>query len=240
SVLCLIFLQGCLLDRLVESKKQLCSKNNKKIRLKSEKGLSVVFDQPVLFDSDIIKILGAKPTKSNTIGNELYFEYVATRKEDNARKTYDIPVTFIFSNEEGQYKLNEAQTNRNIKEFLSYELLNQVLNSGCNAKLKGETVEVNLANIDLTLLPKLKKIKELLGEPHHNNGNTYTYYYELNSSDTAKILVFYDKKRDRMSSVKIAYFRYVLDVDFDKLIAIGKVKNWYNMVALGFWVAFSP
>jgi hypothetical protein len=119
-------------------------------------------------------------------------------------------------------------------------LLNQVLLSGCKAKRKGRTVEVDLSNVDLTQLPKLKEIKQILGDPHRTNFKTFIYYYKLSSSDTAEIIISYDNEADRMSSVKITYFRYVLDVNFDKQIAIVKIKSWSDTVGLGFWVAFSP
>jgi hypothetical protein len=226
-----------MLDRLIESQKQLCLR---RIWLEQENGLSVIFDQPVLFDRDIVKIIGANPIKRDERNDELFFKYLMTRIEDNTNGRYDIPVTFHFRKKEDEYKLVKAHAGKDVKDILSYDLLNQIFLSACKAKRKGGTVIIGLANVDLSQLPKLKEIKQILGDPHRIHFDTFIYYYKLNPSDTAEIIISYDNEADRLSSVKIKYFRYLLDVNFDKKIAIAKIKNWSDMVALGFWVSFSP
>jgi len=236
-VVCLLLLQGCLLNRLEKSRQQLC---DNQIVLSLEGGISVIFSQPTLYDMDIQKILGEKPSREYVHGNYLFYEYLVTRKGDDISGIFDIPVRFQFIRENNRNRLVKANINKNIEGILSSDLLKQLFRSGCDAKLKGNTVEVDLAGVDLAKLPKIEKIKTILGKPHDNNEDKYTYYYKLNSSDTAEIIISYDDKIDRMSAVRIIYFRYVLEVDFTKHMARGKIKNLSNMVGLGFWVALSP
>jgi len=211
-----------------------------KVKAVPDNGISIIFDHPVLFDSDIITIIGIQPTRRSEVDRELLLEYLVRRKGDDPDRIYDVSITFQFNNEEGRYKLAKAFVDKKITNLLSFELLNEVLKSGCTARLKGKTVEVDLATIDLMKLPKVPEIKKVLGYPHLANANTVTYSYKLDLSDTAEIVIFYDHTTGGMSNVRITYFRYVFEVDFANKLAKGKLKNWRNATALGFLIAVSP
>jgi hypothetical protein len=236
AFLCALLLQGCLLSRLVTSRQQLC---NDEISLSLEERILVVFDQPTLYDDDIKKILGQSPSSETVVGNLLLYQYRITRKGDSSG-SYDIPVTFQFTRKDGRYRLAKAQASKNVKDFLPPELLEPLFRCGCDGKLRGNEIEIDLAGLDLTQLPKIEEIKTLLGEPHERNGNKCIYYYRLNSSDTVEIVISFHPKEEKMSTVRITYFRYVLDVDFDNRVARGRLKDISNMFALGFLITLSP
>ena len=84
------------------------------------------------------------------------------------------------------------------------------------------------------------KLLSLLAILSVTNFNTFIYHYKLNSSDTTDIVISYDRKTGKISSVKFTYFRYMLVVNFNKQLAIAKIRSWFDTVGLGFWLAFSP
>jgi len=70
-IIAVILFQGCLLERLEKSRKQLCSEQ---IKLSTEGSISLVFNRPILYPNDIKKILGKKPSKMYDQANKRYFE----------------------------------------------------------------------------------------------------------------------------------------------------------------------
>jgi len=234
-ILSVILFQGCLLKRLEESRNQLCSGQ---IELSTKGLISVVFNRPTLYPDDITKILGKKPSKNYDQANKRYFEYKVTRKGD-ASGNFDIPVKFEFIEKDGRYYLSKATAYININKVLPEPLVKNLFSKVCYAKRKGNKVKIKFDDVPLNDLPNIEEIKSLLGKTHPSEVNTYTYFYELNSLDTAKIEIFYDIESDKPKDVVVTFFRYKLKVDFEEKIAVGQLKDLITSLKLGFLIAFS-
>jgi len=234
-ILSLFLFQGCLLERLEKSRKQLCSGQ---IDLSTEDSISLDFTRPTLYPDDIKKILGKNPSKIYDKADKRYFEYKVTRKGD-ASEDFDIPVTFEFTEEDGDHYLSKATAHKNINNVLPAPLVKNLFSKVCYAKRKRSKVKFKFDDVPLNDLPNIEGMKSLLGKPHLIEVNIYTYFYELNSSDTAKIETFYDIESEKLKAVVVTYFRYRLKVDFEEKIAVGQFKDLSNSLKLGFLIVFS-
>ena len=224
-VLVVSVLQGCLLTRLHETQKQVC---NRKTRLEmTHDGVAIVFHQPLLTRDDIIAILGAK---SDTVSDTTDLLYIARNKNDAA---YSFPVIFQFSGSGEQYMLTKMSIGKRFQDVLPEQLLHKIFDAGCSAKRNGLGIEVDLDGVPKDKLPNAEKIKALLGPPALTAGTT-TYNYELNDTDMAEIVISYDEEPGRMSNAAVSFKRYSLVFDFNKGVAIGRLKNFSDAVRLGF------
>jgi hypothetical protein len=236
-VVAMLVLQGCMLDRLRQAHRDLC---DHAVRLEYPGDIVLVFDRPVLLDSDIIKIAGLRPKSTfNEAADRLTFEYVATRTPAEESGRHSLPVFLDFEGEDGKFKLKRARPSSHLKDILSAELLQEVLASGCAARLRGTVLVFDLAALTLKRLPGRETVEQILGAPSKRNGRTLAYEYVLNSSENVLIEIAYDEELDRMLAARVQYFRYVFEVDFSKLQATAKLKDWHNALALSYWVTVS-
>lgn len=236
-LLCLVLFQGCLLHRLQESKRQLC--DHDQIKLEIDDAIVISFEQPKLFATDIIEMLGDEPTASYEIENGLIFKYVVTRDGSGETTAYDIPLTFHFVRNGDRHLLVKAQADKNIKEVLSSHLVTQLFKSICTSERKGYAVRFDLLGVDRHLLPDIDKIVTLLGDPHGSNKarTVLTYYYTLNSSQTAEIFIKFYESTKEMTSIRLTFFHYSLDVDLVNNTATGKPRSLgssLQIVKMGF------
>jgi len=234
-ILSVILIQGCLLERLEKSRKQLCSEQ---IEISTEDSIIVYFTRPTLYPDDIKKMLGEKPSKIYDHANKRYFEYKVTRKGDTSGN-FDIPIAFEFIEKDGRYYLTKATAHKKINNVFPETLIKNLFSKACNAKRKGTKVKIKFDDVPLNDLPNIARIKPLLGTPHSIEANTYTYFYEINSLDTAKIEIVYDIESEKPKDVVVTFFRYKLKVDFEEKIAIGQLKDLVTSLKLGFLIAFS-
>ncbi len=225
-VLVVSVLQGCLLTRLHETQKQVCTR---KTRLEMTRdGMAIVFHQPLLTREDIIAILGAKP---DAVPETTELLYTARNKNDEA---YSFPVTFQFSSSAKQVKLTKMSIGKRFQDLLSEELLRKIFDAGCSAKRNGLGIEVDLSGVPKEKLPNVEVIKTLLGQPAAAAGTTATYNYELNRTDMAEIIISYDNELNRMTGAAVSFQRYSLVFDFTKDVATGRLKSFSDAVRLGF------
>lgn len=184
-------------------------------------------------------MLGDEPTASYETDNGLIYKYVVTREGNGETTTYDIPLTFRFIRNGDHHLLVKAQADKNIKEVLSSHLVTQLFKSICTSERNGYVVRFNLMGVDRRLLPGVDKIVTLLGDPHGSNKaqTLLTYYYTLNSSQTAEIFIKFDESTKEMTSIKLTFFHYSLDVDLVNNTATGKPRSFgssLQIVKMGF------
>ncbi len=230
----LLLIQGCFVNRLVDSKKQLC-KN--KIRLSITDSIIINFENPILYPEDVQKLLGPEPSK---IINEPYkkiYEYKITKTGDKTGK-FNIPILFEFIEENQDYYLVKFSAHKNLMSVLPNSLLNTLLVNFCGAKRKGRRIEVSLENISEKHLPDIQNIIKLLGNPSSLKDDNYAFKYELNNSESINIQIQMDLKDKKIKVIDITFFRYVFKLDFEKHIAVGAVKP-IDLLMLGYHAFFS-
>lgn len=235
-ILSVFIIQGCLLDRIEESKKQLCSGE---IELSTDGSISLSFLNPTLYPKDIIKILGENPSKTYDLGIRRYFQYKVTRRKDVSIE-FDIPIEFEFIERDGHHHLSKTTAQKRINSVIPESLVKDIFYESCYARLEGSKVIFNFDDISLDDLPNIEGIKDLLGEPHSVEENLFTYFYDLNSTETIKIEILYDIENDKIRATVITFFRYRIRVDFKEKVVIGELKDLATVFKLGFTIAISP
>jgi hypothetical protein len=231
-----LLLQGCLLDRLEQSRNQLC---RGQVHLSLIDGVVVSFDRPTLYDTDIVKILGEAPSGRYKRGDDLVYEYRAAKLGDSSGD-FDIPVVFTFAAHQGRNKLTEAQIDKETLGGLSHNLIEHLFRSACSAKIVGKSVQIDMTGIDAALLPDRKTVWRLMGAPNSIDDNRHLFWYILNDEQTCEIRISFDAQKGRVSAIKIIYFRYVVDLDFETQLAVGTMKSWRDYLKLGALATFSP
>jgi len=235
-ILSALIIQGCLLDRIEESRKQLCSGE---IELSTDGSTSLSFINPTLYPKDIIKILGENPSITYDHGIRRYFQYKVTRRKDISSE-FDIPIEFEFIERDGRHHLSKATAQKRINSVIPDPLVKDFFYKACYARFEGSKVIINFDDIPLDDLPNIDGIKILLGEPNSVEANIFTYFYDLNSSETVKIDILYDIESGKLRATFITFFRYRLRVDFQEKVVIGQLKDLVTAFKLGFTIATSP
>jgi len=232
--LCLISLQGCLVDRLEGSRKQICEE---KIHITSDGGVSVQFDVPTFYREDIVKIIGSEPDEQRETESALWMKYVVGRKGDDNR-AHDLPLVFHFKMTDDDFRLSRVDAHKNLTEVLSWELIDKVFQSVCTTQMKDRAIHVDISDVDTGKLPSEQEVEALLGVADSIEGSAKTYLFG-SASETAEIKVDYGENRDRVSRVEVAYFRFLLKADFESGQAMGKLRSFGDAVDLGLWAMFS-
>ena len=242
-VLCVLLCSGCLLDRLVGSKKELCA-DRIELGEVTEEGASIIFIKPILWNSDIIKIIGEKPTRIipefiTPQSKKLEYHYRIVREGDDPQGEYSFNTVFHFEKKENIFKLARVDIDKNIKDVLSVDLIKQVMRAGCEVIRKGYSIRVDLSGIDRHKLPKKDQVIAALGSSHEPNAKALVYNYKTGSSDTAEIRVSFAGEPSLMSSVEVTYFRYKLHADFVGREGKGSIRSWRHAAELSWFMALS-
>ncbi len=224
------FQSSCLLDRLIQLKKQLCSfEKNFHVRIHPDGSLSFIAVNPVLLDKDIIKLTGEYPSKKEIKRGRLAYKYIFRKKDTGSDKQYDLSTTFFFKKLKRRYRLEEVYLDRNVTTIFSSKFVSDVLKSLCKSErnIPARRFIINLKNVDLKLLPDLEGIEKILGK--HNRIETvdkktdlYTYIFLQEFVDPLKkkiknksiVKAYYNKKTKSLIRTHVKYLRYDIDVKF--------------------------
>jgi hypothetical protein len=222
-----LFLNGCILERILRVKNQLCD-FEENFQIEISEGFHVFLREPVMLDEDITWLAGASPSEQQTIGEQLVMAYIAVRNGVHADDQYDLPIKLRFIRLDGEYRLKEGYLSKNLTAMLTDELLTQIMQSVCKSEksLIKQQIVIDISTLDRTLLPVRSEITGILGPPNPNKGieHTLRYDYQLKNNDDADkettIEIEFDESNQRILRIRVKYLRYNLDADFDRGEAI--------------------
>lgn len=177
-------LSSCIFVRMVKVKNQL---NDFEINfdLNDERGLTLVFKNPVLLTDDVIWLMKGSPVSVETIDEGQLWTYVFQKQhtvsQDEGDK-YDIPILMVM--EDG--KLTEITFPKRFLKNLSIPLLKKMLTSMGNADVSklGRSASSKFSGDDPTEIPTSDNVVETLGVPYEvedlgeNSKLSYLYYSE--------------------------------------------------------------
>jgi len=191
-ILILLLTSGCVLVRMLKVKNQF-NDFDKNFDLNDQRGLTLVFKNPVLGSNDIVWLMKGEPSGNKKIEKgELWTyvfekEYVASKDEEG---NYDIPVIMMM--EYG--KLAEISFPERFLKNLSIPLLKKMLTSMGNADVSklGRSATSKFQSKDASDIPTAENVVETLGRPYsiENSGEeskySYIYYLKKPEGDTGK------------------------------------------------------
>jgi len=222
----LLGLHGCLINRVVEVRDQFCDfEEHFEVRFADRP--SVHMRQPVLLDSDVTWLVGTAPTQTASIPGGLIMTYEIEEAVPEPDPGRDISVEFRFDLLNGEFRLSEISMDPKLDAILNREFLDKetLLESAENICRTGWTfgstsVELDITDQELELLPNRRELVELLGPPHAltDAGAGWVYEYRLkeipDSDKIARFTVWFDDLGQKPVRMESSYARYRTSADF--------------------------
>ena len=182
--LVILTLTGCILFRMLSVKDQL-NDFETNFDLNDERGLTLVFKNPVLLSDDVIWLMKGSPGSVEYIEEGQMWTYVFQKQNTTSQEegdSYDIPILMIVEDD----KLVEITFPERFLKNLSIPLLKKMLSSMGNADVSklGRSASSKYSGTDTSEIPTTDNVMETLGAPYEsqvideNTKLTYLYYLE--------------------------------------------------------------
>ena len=190
--LIMLSLSSCIFVRMMKVKNQL---NDFEINfdLNDERGLTLVFKNPVLLTDDVIWLMKGGPVSVETIDEGQLWTYVFQKQHtvsQDESDAYDIPILMVMEND----KLTQVTFPERFLKNLSIPLLKKMLTSMGNAdvsKLR-RSASSKFSGDDPAEIPTSDNVIETLGVPYEieesgeNSKLSYLYYLEDSEGKASK------------------------------------------------------
>ncbi len=182
--LIVLSLSSCIFVRMMKVKNQL-NDFETNFDLTDERGLTLVFKNPVLLTDDVIWLMKGGPVSVEKIDVGELWTYVFQKQHTVSQDegdTYDIPILMVI--EDG--KLTEVTFPKRFLKNLSIPLLKKMLTSMGNADVSKfrRSASSKFSGSDPTEIPTSDNVVETLGVPYEvedlgeNSKLSYLYYLE--------------------------------------------------------------
>ncbi len=180
----MLTLTGCIFFRMLSVKDQL-NDFETNFDLNDERGLTLVFKNPVLLSDDIIWLMKGSPGSVEFTEEGELWTYVFKKQHTISQEegnSFDIPVVIVVEDD----KLTEITFPKRFLKNLSIPLLKKMLSSMGNADVSklGRSASSKYSGKDASEIPTTDNVMETLGVPYETqviNGETnlaYLYYLE--------------------------------------------------------------
>jgi len=185
-------LSSCVFVRMIKVKNQL-NDFDTNYDLNDERGLTLVFKNPVLLTDDVIWLMKESPVSVERIDEGELWTYVFQKQHTASQDegdTYDIPILMVI--EDG--KLTEVTFPERFLKNLSIPLLKKMLASMGNADVSklGRSANSKFSGDDPAEIPTSDNVIETLGVPYENEESgensklSYLYYLENSEGNADK------------------------------------------------------
>ena len=153
--------------------------------LNDERGLNLVFKNPVLTSDDVLWLMKGSPVAVKPEGGGQLWTYVFQKQyvtPGSESDAYDIPILMVMEDD----KLTEMTFPERFLKSLSIPLLKKMLASMGNADISklSRSASSKYTGADSSEIPTSDNVKETLGEPYEvedqgeNSRLSYLYYLE--------------------------------------------------------------
>jgi len=218
----LLLLQGCIYDRILQSKAQLCKVQPAQIVVETSPtgARSVVFKQPTLTLKDVVWLLGADPSSRVDTASAVHLTYASVPLGGAATARDELVLELVFPKVDGTYKLHRAQIPAQFEQILSFRLIDEAMRAVCRSKIYPASLraEFDLTNIDKTALPTRAQLLSILNESAiEQGGDSLEYRYCLkpcasNRQRLSHWRMAFDRD-GRLEAAAVGYFRYEFTLD---------------------------
>jgi len=220
-------LSGCLLTRVYAFKEQFCD-YQQNFSLQIADGISLRMRNPVLYDADVIWLLGAKPTRQTTDGDRKEMVFVVEKDIEVSDPRYAIPLRLVFARQGGRYRLSEGIIDMNLGTVITPGLIEETVAHTCDseASVLARNVTVDLSDLDPASIPRRSIIEQALGEPTRvmGAGRRVEYRYRLQGAgpevEKTYAQLWFSADGETVERVQFRYLRYELDADFVRGVGV--------------------
>mgnify|MGYP001819884242 FL=1 len=158
-------LSGCMLNRVYAFKRQFCD-YRANFTLVVDDGVTLQMHNPVLFDTDVVWLVGAKPTTWGKNGNRVEMLYVVEKDLPAPDPEYAIPLRLLFS-EGGDRLLSAGMIDKNLSAMITPGLIEETVAHACKSETSvlAKNVTFDLSELDRADIPDRGQILDALGPP---------------------------------------------------------------------------
>jgi hypothetical protein len=221
GVLAPLALGGCVLDRVLDTHRQLCEASPPQVVVAGApgEGYRIAFAQPTLTRDDVEWLVGLPPTSVAATPGGVRLAYVASPSGRRAAPGESIAAELVFRDVDGVPKLAASVPPARLSALVPRELVDGVIATICRPEisLAPPGARFDISSIAPAALPDEARIVAMLGPPHFRDGASIGYRFCLEPCDpwTRPIaqLVYTLRDDGRLARAEIAYFRYLLVVD---------------------------
>jgi hypothetical protein len=216
-------LSGCILDRVLETHRQMCDASPPEVVVADgpDGGLQLEFRQPTLTQDDIGWLIGVKPTRVESRGDEIVWIYSAAPSSRPASRAETLTSELRFRNVGGVYKLHRSVPPERVGKLLPRELVALAIGAACRPQisLSPPGARFDITGLPPGSLPDEARVTAMIGPPHERPRDSEFIEYRfclLPCGDDASYVarLRYAFAADgRLRRAEITYFRYVLTVD---------------------------
>ena len=217
-----LLLQGCIYDRILQSKAQLCKQQPALITVeRSPTGArSVVFKQPTLTLKDVVWLLGAQPSSRVDTPTAVHLTYASAPLGETLTAREELVLELVFLKAGATYKLQRAQISAQFEQILSSRLMDEAMHAVCRSKIYPASLraEFDLANVDRAALPTRAQLLSILNEAAiAQSGDSLEYRYCLEPCARNRQQLSHWRMqfgRDgKLKAAAVGYFRYLFTLD---------------------------
>ncbi len=214
-------LGGCVLDRVVETHRQLCEASPPMVVVAGAagEGYRIAFTQPTLTRDDVEWLVGLPPTRAVTTPGGARLAYVATPSGQPAARGESIATELVFRDVDGVPKLAASIPPARLSALVPRELVDAAIATICHPEisLAPPGARFDIASIPRSAFPDEARIVAMLGPPHFRDGASFGYRFCLEPCDPAARpiarFVYAFGADGHLARAEFAYFRYLLVVD---------------------------
>jgi len=195
-----ITLTSCVFVRMMKVKSQL-NDFEYNFDITNERGLTLVFLNPVLHSSDIVWLMKNEPFSTNDIENGEIWTYVFEKqylKTDNENKQFDIPLLVVVNED----KVTEITFPKRFLKYMSIPALKKMLSSMGDAdinKLRRSASSI-FETDNAAEIPTIAQVTDMLGKPYTSEKNeqitSYKYLYYLQKPQEASDYNLFELKTE--------------------------------------------
>ena len=223
SLMLAVGVSGCLVNRMATVKNQFCEFDSN-FTLSIDESMDFNLHQPVLLDSDLIWLAGAKPTSTKSDQKQMRMTYTIEKIEADPNPDEDIEINLHFERIHKDYKLSQIQFDKHLTSLyrsalIDNDSLEAAYQNVCDVGwgLASLRMGMDIKEKDLEMLPSRNEMFNAFGQPTTviEKDRVFLYKYRLkNSEKTASVLVWFDETGNRPLRMEAHYLRYQAKADF--------------------------
>jgi hypothetical protein len=198
SATIILLITGCVYARLYQFQRQL-NEFESNFELNDNRGLTLIFKNPVLESGDIVWLMKNEPTSKKELEEGELWTYVFEKQylvSDDEGDEYDIPIQMVMNGE----MLTEITFPKRFLKDLSIPLLKKMFTSMGDADISklSKSAKSKFAGDSKDEIPRMKNIIDTLGQPYYieesDETSTFTYLYYLESGPTDEDREYFEFK----------------------------------------------
>ena len=225
TILVSLLLSGCVLDRFLVVREQVCDVE-KYVSIETGNSVVLVLNEPVLLEKDLYMIMDAQPTTRLETQDGVLIKYVFEQLQASTEKrpapgAHEIQLSFLFVPLDDEFRLAEISSGElpfelNDEYLMDPENLTTLTDQVCGVAINPfkRVYEVELDRQMLIALPDRQMAIDWFGVPvdSSHNGKQLVYEYRLkgstDSGPVARIKASFDEKDDRPLLIETSFTRY--------------------------------